>query len=151
MLPNMINQRYCPFCRNPAATGCEHLALAVEAREFVRCCVETCHGRSLWESICRQHSTHSRAVGEWSPEQEDFTWLETAFCDRFLKHLKSFGGLDYEWRTGPKLDQGGFWALLWSSNPKQLWWELKEELDRQTIIPFPSHAESAAWQIQMPR
>jgi len=70
-------------------------------------------------------------TGEWSPEQEDFTWLETAFCEEFLKRLRWFGGMDYEWRSGPKLQQGGFWVLLWSKDPQRLWWELREEFERQ--------------------
>ncbi len=147
----MINQRHCPLCKLPAATGCPHLALAVEAREFVRCCIDACHGSTLWRTLCQRTSGNLRAAGNWSPEQEDFTWLETAFCDRFLKHLKSFAGLDYEWRTGPRLDHGGFWTLLWSPNPQQLWWELKEELDRQTIIPFPTQTNHPAWLLQTPR
>jgi hypothetical protein len=40
--------------------------------------------------------------------------------------------MDYEWRTGPKPGQGGFWVLLWSKDPQRLWWELREELERRT-------------------
>ena len=32
----MIGQKYCPFCQAPALRACAHLALAVEARDFVR-------------------------------------------------------------------------------------------------------------------
>jgi hypothetical protein len=40
--------------------------------------------------------------------------------------------LDYEWRTGPRPQQGGFWVLLWSKDPRQLWWQLREEIERQS-------------------
>ena len=40
----MISQKHCPFSRVPALTGCEHLALAAEGRDFVRRCVELCQG-----------------------------------------------------------------------------------------------------------
>jgi len=124
----MINQRHCPFCRTPAIKPCTHLALAVEGRDFVRHCVERCHGQAPWHTLCQQRQT----VG-WAAGHEDFTWLETAFCDEFLRHLRWFGGMDYEWRTGPKPGQGGFWVLLWSKAPQQLWWELREELERRTV------------------
>ena len=65
------------------------------------------------------------------PERDDFTWLETAFCDEVLKRLTWFGGIDYEWRTGPKPGQGGFWVLLWSKDPQRLWWDLRDEFERQ--------------------
>jgi hypothetical protein len=147
----MINQRYCPFCKTPAMQGCEHLALAVEAREFVRRCVEASHGDEPWRQICHRMPGQSVAATNWSAQKEDFMWLETAFCERFLRHLKAFGGLEYEWRTGPRLDQGGFWALLWSGNPRQLWWELKEELERQNLMLAVQPVEDAPWLIQLPR
>src|SRR5205823_4198846 len=59
-----------------------------------------------------------------------FTWLETAFCDEFLRPLRWFAGMDYEWRTGAKPGQGGFQVLLWSKDPQRLWWELQDELER---------------------
>ena len=53
----------------------------------------------------------------------------------------------YEWRSGPRSDQGGFWVILWSKDPKRLWWELRDEFDRQTLLfatPIrPSPAQSA--------
>ncbi len=58
-------------------------------------------------------------------------WLETAFCDKFLKRLRWYTGLEYEWRTGRRPDQGGFWVLLWSKDPRQFWWELRDEIERQ--------------------
>jgi hypothetical protein len=73
-------------------------------------------------------------MGEWTPEREDFTWLETAFCDEFLKPLRWFGGMDYEWRTGTRPEQGGFYVLLWSKEPQRLWWELQDELERLSVI-----------------
>jgi len=76
-------------------------------------------------------------------------WLESAFCDEFLKRLIWFGGIDYEWRTGPHEGQGGFWVLLWSKEPRRLWWELRDEFERQAnkrpheTRPAPS--SSAPW------
>jgi len=87
-----------------------------------------------------------REAREWSGEHPDFTWLETAFCDEFLKQLTWFGGLDHEWRSGPKPEQGGFWVLLWSKDPRRLWWELHEELERKCVItPLPQ--ERPPWLI----
>src|SRR5579859_19054 len=70
----MINQRHCPFCRAPAARECSHLALAVEGRDFVKRCIELCDGEIPWRLVCQQ-----RQLNGWSVQQEDFTWLETAF------------------------------------------------------------------------
>ena len=97
----------------------------------MRRCVESCQGEKPWQAICEGRRRQGRQTGEWSPEQEDFTWLETAFCEQFLKPLRWFGGMDYEWRSGPGLRQGGFWVLLWSKDPKRLWWELRDEFERQ--------------------
>ncbi len=70
-------------------------------------------------------------MGEAGMERRlDFTWLETAFCNEFLKKLIWFGGMDYEWRVGPKSGQGAFWVLLWSKDPQRLWWELHDEFER---------------------
>jgi hypothetical protein len=113
-------------------TGCEHLALAAEGRDFVRRCVELCQGDKPWRALCAARHREGLASGEWSPEREDYTWLETAFCDEFLKSLTWFGGMEYEWRSRRKPAQAGFWVLLWSKVPRQLWWELRDELDRQS-------------------
>jgi hypothetical protein len=126
----MINQKLCPYCSTPAADRCSHLALAAEARDFVRQCVELCQGQKQWRTLCQQHREQLRRTGEWSPEKEDFTWLETAFRDAFLKRLAWFGGMDHEWRSGPKAAQGGFWVLLWSKEPQRLWWELLDAFER---------------------
>ncbi len=128
----MIDQKHCPFCGVPAANTCPHLALACEGRDFIRRCLDNCQALPQWHSLCKQHRLRQREHAGWSPEQEDFTWLETAFCDKFLKHLTGFGGLDYEWRSGPKAGQGGFWVLLWSKNPQRLWWELRDEIEKQS-------------------
>jgi hypothetical protein len=143
----MINQRHCPFCKTAASLGCSHLALAAEGRDFVQRCIESCNGQSLWEALRTQRRDQQRLAGATTPEPEDFTWLETAFCDRFLKHLHWFGGLDYEWRTGPKPEQGGFWVLLWSREPRRLWWELRDEFERRTTMPefVPPPQESSPW------
>ena len=127
----MISQKHCPFCRRPAVAECEHLALAAEGRDFVRRCVELCQGEKLWRALCESRHRQGLASGEWSPEREDYTWLETAFCEEFLKPLTWFGGMEYEWRSGAKPAQGGFWVLLWSKNPRRLWWELWDEFERQ--------------------
>ena len=134
----MINQKHCPYCKTAAVDRCAHLALAAEGRDFVRRCVEQAQAQFLWRALCDQRRLRQRRNGDWSPEQEDFTWLETAFCDRFLKRLSWFGGLDYEWRNGPRPEQGGFWVLVWSKDPKRLWWELRDEIERQTEpLPLP--------------
>jgi len=139
----MIGESHCPFCKTPAVKGCAHLALATEARDFVRRCVESCQGYLRWQSLCGARHAHARQTGEWSPEKEDFTWLETAFCKEFLQPLRWFGAMDYEWRTGPKRKQGGFWVLLWSKNPQRLWWELLDEFERQCASNMPAPAQES--------
>src|SRR5262245_31216553 len=108
----MINQRHCPFCKAPAARGCTHLALAAEGRDFVRRCVELCHGEALWERLCHDPLESVRPPQSF-PNTRDYTWLETAFCEEFLRGSRWFGAMDHEWRSGPKPEQGGFWVLLW--------------------------------------
>ncbi len=130
-LEAMLSEQHCPFCRTPALTGCEHLAVAAEGRYFVRRCVELCQGEKQWRALCQSRHRRGIASGEWSPEREDYTWLETAFCEEFLKHLRWFGTMAYEWRTGPTSAQSGFWVLLWSKDPQRLWWELRDEFERQ--------------------
>ena len=142
----MINQRHCPFCRTPAKHNCSHLALVAEGRDFVRRCIESCQGQRLWQAFCAQRLDQQRRTGGTAPEAEDFTWLETAFCDQFLKHLHWFGSIDYEWRTGAKPEQGGFSVLLWSKEPRQLWWELRDELERRiTLSAFVAPQEASPW------
>jgi len=126
-----MHEKQCPFCRAQARRGCQHLAVAAEGREFVRRCVELCQGEKPWRAVCEGRRRQGHLSGEWSPEQEDYTWLETAFCEEFLKGLRWFGGMDYEWRSGPRTQQGGFWVLLWSKDPQRLWWELRDEFERQ--------------------
>jgi hypothetical protein len=128
----MISQKHCPYCLTPAMRGCAHLAVAVEARDFVHRCVELCESQSQWQALRQWRHGELQRTGTWSPEREDFTWLETAFCDEFLRRLTWFGGMDHEWRTGARPEQGGFWVLLWSKEPKRLWWELRDEFERQT-------------------
>jgi hypothetical protein len=64
-------------------------------------------------------------------------WLETAFCSEFLQHLRWFQGIDYEWRTVNRAERGGFWVLLWSKEPRRLWWELRDEIERQAQASIP--------------
>ena len=127
----MKQQKSCPICRRPSSSSCAHLALAVEGKDFVRCCVQQCQARDVWQTLCARRRERLRRVGEWAPEREDFCWLETAFCEEFLKGLAWFQGVDYEWRTGPKAGQGGFWVLLWSKDSQRLWWQLREQIERQ--------------------
>jgi len=77
-------------------------------------------------------------------------WLETAFCERFLKRLTWFGGMDYEWRTSRRAEKGEFWVLLWSKEPRRLWWELRDEFERQLAVPMlPRYLEpDAPWTAQ---
>ena len=139
----MINQKHCPFCKSPASTGCKHLAVAAEGRDFVRRCVELCQGEKQWRALGERRRRQRVLTGEWSPEREDYTWLETAFCEQFLKRLTWFGGLEYELRSGPKPNQTGFWVLLWSKDPRQLWWELRDEFERQAQDSRPQRGASS--------
>jgi len=102
----------------------------------VRRCVESCHAQTHWQRLCLQHRTWAGKSGDWTPEQGDFMWLETAFCDKFLRHLHWFGGIDHEWRTEPRRNQGGFWVILWSKDPQRFWWELHDEIERQAALHF---------------
>ena len=138
----MIDQKHCPYCRTPAATGCKHLAVAAEGRDFVRHCVELCQGEKQWRDLGEQRRRQRVLTGEWSPEREDYTWLETAFCEQFLRQLTWFGGMEYELRSGPKPNQTGFWVLLWSKDPRQLWWELRDEFERQAQEGRPKRGGS---------
>ena len=147
----MNSQKFCPFCKTPAVTGCKHLAVAAEGRDFVRRCVELCQGEKQWRALSEQRRRQRFATGEWSPEQEDYTWLETAFCDEFLKRLTWFGGMEYEWRSGPKANQAGFLVLVWSKDPRQLWWELRDEFERQAREGRPSVAASPRPEVRRPR
>jgi hypothetical protein len=147
----MNNQKHCPFCRTPASTGCKHLAVAAEGRDFVRRCVELCQAEKQWRGLCDWRRRQRLTTGEWSPEREDYTWLETAFCDEFLKRLTWFGGMEYEWRSGPRPKQTGFWVLLWSKDPRQLWWELRDEFERQTQERRPQRDSSPKAIIRRPK
>jgi hypothetical protein len=131
----MMGQKHCPYCQAPARQTCSHLALAAEGRDFVSRCVEYSHSEGQWRTLCARRRGHLQRIGEWAPEREDFTWLETAFCDEFLKPLRWFGAMDYEWRNGAKPGQGGFHVLLWSKEPQRLWWELQDELERLSGAP----------------
>lgn len=130
-LQTMMNQQLCPFCKTPAITGCDHLAMVAQGREFVKRCIERCQAEKQWHTLCESRHRQGVASGEWSPERDDFTWLETAFCDEFLKPLRWFGGMEYEWRSGRKPADAGFWVLLWSKDPQRLWWELQDQIERQ--------------------
>jgi hypothetical protein len=129
----MIGPKQCPYCRAATLKGCAHLALAVEGRDFVHACVESSQSQTLWRIVCEQRRRRRFKTGDWSPEQDDFTWLETAFAQEFLQRLTWFGGLDHEWRSHPHTEVGGFWVLLWSKDPQKLWWELRDEFERQII------------------
>ena len=107
----------CPVCGASSGAGCKHLALATSATDFIRRAVETCQAEPLWRSICKGG--------------EDFTWLESAFCDRFIRALHWFAGLSYDWRDGAKPGQRDHWVLLWSSEPRGLWWDLRDRLEEE--------------------
>jgi hypothetical protein len=130
----MIGQRFCPFCKTPALRGCAHLALAVEARMFVSRCVELSGAGRQWRELCQAHDAQIQRDGKSLCDSSDFKWLESAFTDEFLKGLPAFKQLDYEWRTGPRPEQGGFWVLLWSADAQKLWWELHDELDQRSAF-----------------
>ena len=147
----MITEQFCPYCRTPALKGCEHLAVAAQGRDFVRRCVELCQGDKQWLALCESRHRHGVASGEWSPEREDYTWLETAFCDEFLKSLRWFGGMEYEWRSGPKGAMAGFWVLLWSKDPQRLWWELYDEFERQAREARPRGVGNPNPEIRNPK
>jgi len=132
-------------------SGCEHLALAAEGRDFVRRCVELCQGEKQWRVLCDTRHQQGVASGEWSPEREDYTWLETAFCHEFLKPLTWFTGIEYEWRSGSKPAHAGFWVLLWSKAPKRLWWELRDEFERQIREGRPKGAGSPKSEVRGPK
>jgi hypothetical protein len=84
------------ICSEPASINCSHLALASEAREFVRRCVEHSQAQRQWQILCINRLRAARSGSQWSSELEDFMWLETAFCNEFLKPLRWFQGIDYE-------------------------------------------------------
>lgn len=111
----------------------------------MRRCVELCEGQQAWAILCQQRQEQNQVRG-WVPEHRDFTWLETAFCEEFLRHLTWFGGMDHEWRSGPRPEQGGFWVLLWSKNPQRLWWELRGELEHESASPS-AQQEAPPWLI----
>jgi hypothetical protein len=138
----MVNQRYCPFCGIAAKECCAHLALAVPGRDFVQCCINAAQAQKQWGNLCSRVRENHGWSGGASMDREDFTWLETAFCDRFLRELRWFGSMDHEWRTGPKLEQGGFYVLLWSKSPDRLWWELADNIDRQ-LSSLGTHTANA--------
>jgi hypothetical protein len=107
----------CPICRAPVENRCAHLALSATAVDFVRACIEACHGQQPW-SLLREDTS------------ADFTWIESAFSDRFLRKLAWFGAMASEWRGD--LPRGGdLLVALWSKDPQRLWWELRDELERQ--------------------
>lgn len=121
----------CPYCQSPTATPCPHLALVTEPRDFVRRCIESCHGEAAWKRLCRER------------EKEDFTWLETAFAERFFKPLVWFGSVQQEWRKAAKSNHREPWLLLWSPNPQKFWWELHDKLEYQAnIASFPTAPDS---------
>lgn len=148
---NMIDQKHCPFCRTSAAAGCKHLAVAAEGRDFVRRCVEMCQGEKPWRALGERQRRQRLVTGKSSPEREDYTWIETAFCEQFLKRLAWFGGIEYELRSGPKPNQAGFWVLLWSKEPRQLWWELRDEFERQAHEGQPKRRSGPKAAVRSPK
>ncbi len=111
--------------------ACDHLALAVPGRDFVTRCIDAARAHRQWQRLCDMVHQKRSSMKNWTPDCEDFTWLETSFCEIFLKKLRWFGGIDHEWRTGGCLERGGFYVLLWSKSPQRLWWELSDQVDRE--------------------
>jgi hypothetical protein len=119
----------CPFCRAPASQRCEHLALAVKSPQFIARCVQAARAEDLWGRYCQQTRKLQREEG--GGELPDFTWIESAFCDEFLKRLEWFGAMTYEWRKpGPPNQNSDLWVRLWSKNPQRLWWQLRDKLEQ---------------------
>ena len=114
----MKDPAICPYCRNPATKGCAHLALATAPRDFVWLCIEQSASTFDWRGICKRD------------ENADFLWLETAFCERFLKPLHWFGNLSYEWRERGSSATRDQLAILWSPSPRKLWWELRDHIEK---------------------
>ena len=59
--------------------------------------------------------------------------------------------MEYEWRAGPKPTQTGFWVLLWSKDPRQLWWELRDEFERQAQERRPQRSGSPKSEVRSPK
>ena len=64
--------------------------------------------------------------------------------------LRWFGGLDHEWRSGPKPTEAGFWVLLWSRDPQRLWWELLDAFEQQSREGRPRAAGSPKAEVLSP-
>lgn len=114
----------CPFCNAAARAGCNHLALAAPATEFIARCVEHCHAGPLWQQILK-----TDIYDRWSGAG-DFSWSEFAFCHRFLKLLRWFGAMEHQWRDDGRAHGREQFALLWSKDPRRLWWELRDYLEQ---------------------
>lgn len=105
------------------------MAIAVKSQHFVTRCVQAAQAEALWGRFCRQTREVQREEG-WG-ELPDFTWIESAFSDEFLKQLEWFGGISYEWRAAEPPHQGGdLWVLVWSKDPQKLWWQLRDKLEK---------------------
>lgn len=119
----------CPYCKTEAPRTCAHLALAAAPRDFVRLCIERCHGETLWRKICAQHPA------------EDFTWLETSFGEQFLKPLAAFGVQAYIWQPPTASAPRELKVLLWAHSPEKLWWDLRDLLEaRADRSPGPTRS-----------
>jgi hypothetical protein len=125
----MNEKRPCPYCAPAPNRECEHLAIAVKSQHFVTRCVQAAQAEALWERFCRRTREMQREEG-WG-ELPDFTWIESAFCDEFLKRLEWFGEINYEWRdAGTGSGSGDLWAVVWSKDPQKMWWQLRDRLER---------------------
>src|SRR6266487_3858369 len=125
----MTEGKYCPFCGAASARSCPHLALAARATEFVGRCIENCHGEASWQVLM---NNRGNALLLYRFGSDDFLWLETSFSFQFLERLGLFGRMEYEWREGGRASVREMWVLLWSKQPQRLWWQLWDELERQT-------------------
>jgi hypothetical protein len=148
----MSETKNCPFCKTPASQRCEHLALVVRSPQLIAHCVGAARAEDLWERYCQQ--TRSRQREESGGELPDFTWLESSFCDEFLKRLEWFGQMTYEWRNAVPPEQGkDLWVWLWSKHPQRLWWQLRDKLEQhlaktESVLETKPHP-APSWESSM--
>ena len=122
----MSSEAICPYCQARAAQSCGHLALSAAPGDFVILCVEQAAAQTQWKQFCQAHP------------KADFTWLETSFGERFLKPLRWHGSVDYEWRTRTDSKTREQVVVLWSKDPRRLWWELNDQIAAELQTARPS-------------
>ena len=123
----------CPFCRVAAATGCPHLALAADPRDFVARCVALAQAQTIWPKLTGQNPS------------ADFLWLETDFCENLLRPLAHFSAMEYEWHLPANARRRQVRVLLWSRAPQKLWWELRDRLEGKLASEPPVPPSAAVY------